>query len=285
MLANFEARLFHNGEKVWLGRYRGLTNVLHWHLECELIYIINGTAQIKVEDTCFSGTAGDIFFCSGEQLHYILGSSSSEILVIIFSQSISKSITDRCCLSSPKLPSSSPFLQHISSLENTLKEKGTLYRERLETIGRLLLLDIFSTCPTKTIADGHSIYNDLILKIHKDYSFITFRDVAKMSGYSQAHFSKMFKKLSGMTFTDYLNKIRIENAITMLRADKHPNVTAISRACGFTTIRNFNHVFRNLTGYAPTALPGDYVLDIGVHTVASIMFDPTDTSSVLISQT
>ena len=57
MLGIFERRQFFAGEKIWLGRYKNLTNVLHWHFECEIIRIVTGKAHIKIGDHCFDAIA------------------------------------------------------------------------------------------------------------------------------------------------------------------------------------------------------------------------------------
>ena len=57
MLGKFEKRYFQNEEKVWLGKYRNLTNILHWHPECELIRIVKGEAKISY---CHSPGKGDV---------------------------------------------------------------------------------------------------------------------------------------------------------------------------------------------------------------------------------
>jgi hypothetical protein len=33
MLANFEKRVFNEGEGVWIERYKNLRNILHWHFQ------------------------------------------------------------------------------------------------------------------------------------------------------------------------------------------------------------------------------------------------------------
>jgi xylan 1,4-beta-xylosidase len=50
MLAIYERRQFSAGEKIWFGRYRNLTNVLHWHFESEIIRVVSGKAKIKIGD-------------------------------------------------------------------------------------------------------------------------------------------------------------------------------------------------------------------------------------------
>jgi YesN/AraC family two-component response regulator len=84
-----------------------------------------------------------------------------------------------------------------------------------------------------------------------------------------------------MSFSEYLNIIKVENAIMMLR-NKNASITSISRNCGFATIRNFNRVFKKITGYSPKSLPRDFIMDTGLRISTAEHFDPTDESSILI---
>ena len=45
---------------------------------------------------------------------------------------------------------------------------------------------------------------------------------------------------------------------------QRPDVTmaALMSECGFNTLRNFNRVFKEVTGYPPSRLPTGYVLDM-----------------------
>ena len=85
-----------------------------------------------------------------------------------------------------------------------------------------------------------------------------------------------------MSFTDYLNVIKIENAIMMMRRNPHSMISAIAAKCGFTTLRNFNRVFKEITGYSPRDLPSEYVLNAGIQIVSGKDFDPTNPTSVVI---
>lgn len=101
------------------------------------------------------------------------------------------------------------------------------------------------------------LYNKIYQKISAEYCMITFEEVAKYMGFSEPYFSKVFHNLFGMTFTQYLNTVRIAIAIEKLKQG-NANITTISSECGFNTIRNFNRVFKNFTGYSPSNLPHDY---------------------------
>lgn len=75
--------------------------------------------------------------------------------------------------------------------------------------------------------------------------------MAKALNVSTFYFCKMFKKATGLTFTDYVARTRIEKAKNLLL---NPNVR-ISEAAydsGFTSITHFNRVFKRVVGQSPT---------------------------------
>jgi len=282
MLATYERRNFAEGEKVWLGQYRNLNNVLHWHLECEIIRVVKGQAQIKIGDRCFDARENACFFCSAEELHYIVSAPDALVEVIIFDRSIAQDITDRYALRSPKLPEGLMPACFFEDINKILLRKEIFYREMIENKARGLIIDIFSSCSVVKQNIQSQFYKNLILKINEEFSFITFEDAVRYSGYSPSHFSRMFKKLSGMRFSDYLNVVKVENAILMIQKSPDASMTSVSLNCGFSSVRNFNRVFKLITGYSPKMLPKDFAIDTGLRISRKIDFDPTLNNSILI---
>lgn len=281
MLGIYEKRHFSDGEKIWLGRYRNLTNVLHWHFECEIIRIVKGKVKIKIGDFCFDAIKDDCFFCCGEEVHYIISEPDAQVDVAILDESLVKDITDKYTVFSPKLPESIPVKERFEVIKNELTAKGKFYCEATENLARGLVVDIFRNCEIIKRKEKVSFQQNLITKINSEFSFITFDEAVRYSGYSPSHFSKMFKKLCGMNFSQYLNIIRVENAIMLLRSNKS-DITTVSAKSGFSTVRNFNRVFKNITGYSPLSLPEDFVIDTGLCISKTDDFDPTDKKSILI---
>lgn len=80
---------------------------------------------------------------------------------------------------------------------------------------------------------------------------ICLSEVANAMHVSTFYFCKMFKRATGMTFTDYLGRIRVEKAKSLLL---NPNlrISEIAYAVGFQSLTHFNRVFRELTGQSPT---------------------------------
>ena len=75
--------------------------------------------------------------------------------------------------------------------------------------------------------------------------------VAKAVNMSAFYFCKMFKKVTGINFTDYLARVRIEKAKNLLL---NPNlrVSEIAFEVGFQSLTHFNRVFKKILGQSPT---------------------------------
>jgi AraC-like DNA-binding protein/ligand-binding sensor protein len=76
-------------------------------------------------------------------------------------------------------------------------------------------------------------------------------ELAKAMHVSTFYFCKMFKKATGLTFTDYLGRVRVEKAKNLL-LNPHLRVSEIAYAVGFQSLTHFNRLFRELTGDSPT---------------------------------
>jgi AraC-like DNA-binding protein len=69
---------------------------------------------------------------------------------------------------------------------------------------------------------------------------------------STFYFCKLFRKTTGLTFTDYLGRVRVEKAKNLL-LNPHLRVSEIAYTVGFQSLTHFNRIFRKTTGEAPTA--------------------------------
>jgi len=81
--------------------------------------------------------------------------------------------------------------------------------------------------------------------------------VAKAVNTSTFYFCKMFKKITGINFTDYVSRVRIEKAKNLLL---NPNlrVSEIAYEVGFQSLTHFNRVFKKILGQSPTDYRGQF---------------------------
>jgi AraC-like DNA-binding protein/ligand-binding sensor protein len=76
-------------------------------------------------------------------------------------------------------------------------------------------------------------------------------EVARAVNTSTFYFCKMFKRATGLNFTDYLSRVRIEKAKNLL-INPNLRVSEIAYEVGFQSLTHFNRVFRRLVGESPT---------------------------------
>jgi AraC-like DNA-binding protein len=75
--------------------------------------------------------------------------------------------------------------------------------------------------------------------------------VAKAAGASVFHFCKVFKKSTGLKFTDYVARVRLEDARTQL-LNPGRRVSEIAYDVGFQSLTQFNRTFKRVFGQSPT---------------------------------
>lgn len=80
---------------------------------------------------------------------------------------------------------------------------------------------------------------------------LSLHQVAHAVNTSTFYFCKLFKKITGINFTDYLSRMRIEKAKNLLL---NPNlrVSEIAFEVGFQSLTHFNRVFKKILGQSPT---------------------------------
>ena len=121
----------------------------------------------------------------------------------------------------------SVFAQHLSGLGNQLMVSNDAAESPAVARARVF------------IAEHHS-------------DEVALGDVAKAVNMSAFYFCKTFKRATGMTFTDYLARVRVEKVKNLL-LNPHKRVSEAAFEAGFQSLSQFNRVFRRVAGEAPSA--------------------------------
>ena len=80
---------------------------------------------------------------------------------------------------------------------------------------------------------------------------LSFRTVARAVHMSPFHFCKQFKKNTGLNFTQYVCRCRVETAQRLL-LNPHSRVSEVAIEVGFQSITHFNRVFKDIVGQSPS---------------------------------
>lgn len=80
---------------------------------------------------------------------------------------------------------------------------------------------------------------------------LSLSDVAKAAGASVFHFCKIFRKSTGTKFTDYVARVRLEDARTQL-LNPNRRISEVAYDVGFQSLTQFNRMFKRVFGQSPS---------------------------------
>ncbi len=69
---------------------------------------------------------------------------------------------------------------------------------------------------------------------------------------SKYYFSRLFHRMVGMPYQEYLTRLRIEDAKRLLKQTPYLSLTRIAVRVGLGSLRNFEGQFKKLTGQSPS---------------------------------
>ena len=120
----------------------------------------------------------------------------------------------------------------------------TFFAEQLSALGNQIVLEEQNAEPPLVLRAREHIDK------HKAEQ-LSLADVAKAAGASVFHFCKVFHKATGLKFTDYVARVRLEDARNRLL---NPNlrVSEIAYDVGFQSLTQFNRTFKRVFGQSPT---------------------------------
>lgn len=87
--------------------------------------------------------------------------------------------------------------------------------------------------------------------VHVDEK-LTLESVAKRVFLNPSYVSHIFKKVTGMNFTDYMAEVKVDRAKVLLR-DSKMKIYDVAATVGYSNSEYFAKTFRKKTGYAPVA--------------------------------
>lgn len=243
----------------------------HYHPEYELTYIINGKGRRLIGDHYEYFESGDLVLIGPGLPHTWVSDSSMkekcEAIVIQFSVEYIERFTRLGELSSINklLLCSKNGISINENKSKALKEliKKLPAKEGIEKITDLIhILDELSKSKITPLAS--SLYQPLKGSENKKRinlvctyiqqhatEVLTIHKAAALLHLSPSAFCKFFKRITGKTFSDYVNEIRIANVCNdLLATDKQ--VAEIAYENGFETLTYFNRIFLKKKNMRPS---------------------------------
>ncbi|WP_127530208.1 helix-turn-helix transcriptional regulator [Paenibacillus kobensis] len=252
---------------------------LHWHEHFEIIVMQKGSAVFHIDSQPYEASPGDVLIVPAGGLHvgYSTCVGDTAFLSIVFNSSLFQDWSHDAIHASfvlPYLEGTIHFpvkpamlnpecVNHYSLLEQAsleFQEKKPAYQLIIKSQLHMLLVQLARTFLPQQLPDGASrryIYNRdrfkaLISLIESNFADkLTVTDAAKHMNLNPYHFCKMFKKLTGRTYIEYVNVCKINEAERLLLEDKL-SITEIASAIGCDNPNYFTKLFKQYKGVTPS---------------------------------
>ncbi len=252
---------WHPGERLKKGKICDI----HYHDEIELLIVKSGRMSMTVDGEEYAASSGQVLYAGSRVPHFTtaltddLNYAIVQIRIGFFGQddarpmlSVIKSEGKDCAVISDD--------EIVREINNILSEyfdrqqaydfmvKSSVYR----IIGRLIRLGITEN-PTVT-ADLSAVERLLpaLNYVNENYAGpLTLEDVSELMGLNTSYFCRLFKSATGVTFTEYLNAVRVRKSGTLLH-NTSKSITDVSNEVGFSTVTYYNRVFKKYMKCTPS---------------------------------
>ena len=146
----------------------------------------------------------------------------------------------------------------LKKLEEAYFQTRVLEKKQYEAVLRLLTIfaQHLSTLSNQLMVAAREAEPPMVTRAkvyiaEKHAEEISLREVASAVNTSAFYFCKMFKQATGLTFTDYLARLRIEKVKNLLQ-NPNKRISEAAFETGFQSLSQFNRVFRKIAGESPT---------------------------------
>jgi AraC-like DNA-binding protein len=250
--------------------YTGMEMKNHFHNSYEVIFVIEGKAEFKINEKKYTVGRNDILFVSNLENHElkVLELPYKRYFILIKPDSFHSLITNPILASIFKYRPESfehviPLnaekkLQVSDIIQRMLDEyarKVDFWEATLESYLQLLLVSLYRSYkqyfPLKTLNQS----TNTILEIQKyiDEHFmeaISLEEISKLFYTDMYYLSHLFKKVTGFNFKDYIILQRISKAKDLLFYTSD-DVTTVGLNSGFNNVNHFIRIFKKYAGTTP----------------------------------
>lgn len=234
---------FHTDVKV----YDDFVHPIHLHKSHEIAYVSEGRCSVRVDNTSVVMEEGEVAFILSNQPHSYETVGHSKIWVCVFSEDFITDFSEEM-----RHAAGETFVFSADEHVRSIIEEAPLSLYRFKS----LLYELCHLYKTDNLLTFRENSMDLLTYKIIDYISLHYREnitlesCAAALGYEMHYLSRYFNKTIGMGFSELINIYRTDYAKHLLTSQEM-KVTDVSEKSGFSTIRNFNYVFKSLTGMTP----------------------------------
>lgn len=227
-----------------------------WYEWIKLVYVTHGCLQCQVGSSQFTIEAGEMFFFGYNCMHYLVNATPNtqrKEIYLNIGLVLDKLNTDIFSGTYGQIKKKHAMETLVQRLDNAIQytdESGkfSFYAIIYQMIAEMLelLAHQKKSVGTNTTLEGILTYLNLTYMKQ-----LTLTTVSKEFGFSKQYIARLFHKYLGMSFYNYLNRLRIARAKVLL-VSSELKIIDISDTCGFENERQFLYAFKKAVGITPS---------------------------------
>ncbi len=244
--------------------------VSHWHTELEMIHILNGELNVRLNNSTYTAKQNDILFVNPEIIHAATPDNCKYECIVFDISYLSAAFEGSRYFFEGLLNNEYSINEYIpfdnseihalvGNVFNLMKNKSSGYKfkvigEMYKVFGEIVDSHLYSniTGVTELGADKnmHKLKNVLVFMRDNYDKPISLSDMANAADMSSKYFCYFFKEMTRKSPVEYLNTYRIEKAARKL-ITSDISVTDVAFACGFNDLSYFIKTFKAYKGVTP----------------------------------
>lgn len=143
--------------------------------------------------------------------------------------------------------------QEAMEIEQEYRHHRLLSDERISLLMADLLVRIYRVAQQEKMPRSSLIFSRVTSYLREHYmDHFDNQTLGEIFSYHPNYLNKLIREYTGLSLHHYLNRYRIDRAMTLLQSTDLP-VAEIGRRVGFDDLSHFSKTFQKLTGYAPSA--------------------------------
>lgn len=230
----------------------------HLHKEIELVYVLSGETKAYLDSEEFTLYEGDLFFSFPNRVHYYRTYLPEESVLMIFppdlfadfSNLLIKNVPISPVIRKENLPDNirDILCEVVRIRHSNLKYAFEINKGYLNVfLGEVLPLFEYR----KVLSSNTDMLSSILNYCLQHYTdSISLDSMAQELHASKYYISRLFNDKIKISFNDYINMLRVNEAKGRL-INTDDSVTEIGSSVGYNTIRSFNRAFLSITGMAP----------------------------------
>ena len=241
----------------------------HHHFRIEINYVTKGNCILDINNESINFKEGEIMIIGSEANHlFRAGAEGVQIMQLEFQPDIFTKMSDKSeHISSKmntmfaenaqviKIVNAPRIILTITNIINELKNKKPYY-QHLVLMGYAELFALVNRYLEESympMCNNEAIQKAIAFIRHHYMEEITITEVAKYSKVSERYLRKLFTQHLQLSPLEYLNQIRINKALDLLKNADY-SVKKVSSMCGFQSPQYFSRVFKKQTGSCPRSI-------------------------------